>query len=35
MMMNIRGLIFDDPNGTKDLEIPTLVFNASIHAQDD
>jgi len=44
MMMNIRGLIFDDPQGTADIKLPTLEFivaddpvdnqttNANVHA---
>ena len=26
MMMNIRGLIFDDPQGTADIKLPSLEF---------
>lgn len=26
MMMNIRGLIFDDPQGTVDFKLPNLEF---------
>lgn len=26
MMFNLRGLVFDDPNGTEDLNLPTLEF---------
>lgn len=27
MMMNLRGLIFDDPNGTANLKLPTIEFH--------
>lgn len=26
MMMNLRGLVFDDPHGTTHLKLPTIVF---------
>jgi hypothetical protein len=28
MMMNIRGLIFDDPRGTEGIEFSTIEFQA-------
>lgn len=28
MMMNIRGLVLDDPDGTTDSKLPTLVFQS-------
>lgn len=27
MMMNLRGLVFDDPNGTASLKLPTIAFH--------
>lgn len=29
MMMCLRGLVFDDPNGTTHLRLPTTVFNVT------
>lgn len=29
MMLNLRGIVFDDPNGTEHLKLPTIVFEHS------
>ena len=33
MMMNIRGLLLDDPHGTQGLKLPTIKFQNSDHGE--
>lgn len=35
MMMNIRGIAFDDPNGTDNLKLPTIHFTHDSDSEHD
>jgi len=35
MMMNIRGLVFDDPRGTQRIELPRIVFQEHCYTEDE